>query len=132
MAFPSVSYPTSRLANLLNRAVAKVESHFKEDADVTSNLEERIDLDVVSIPLLKMGLKQAHLMEEETVTRQEDELVSNEIVVDLESFRINEWLPDKFTSKCRLHLGGQQPIWATKLGCWPHSQKRQSCHSQDG
>ena len=52
MVFPSVSYLMSPLANLLNRTVAKVESHFKEDADVTSNLEERIDLDVASIPLL--------------------------------------------------------------------------------
>ena len=99
MLFPSVSYPTSQLANLLNRAVAKVELYFKENVAVTSYLEERIDLDGVTLPLLKMGLKRAHLMEKETFTRQVDGPVSNETVVDLESFRIKERLPDKFTSK---------------------------------
>ena len=102
MLFPSVSYPTSRLANLLNRAVAKVELYFKENVAVTSYLEERIDLDIVTLPLLKMGLKRAHLMEKETFTRQADGAVSNETVVDLESFRIKDRLPDKFTSKLSL------------------------------
>ena len=38
-------------------------------------------------------------MEKETFTRQADGPVSNETVVDLESFRIKDRLPDKFTSK---------------------------------
>ena len=57
-------------------------------------------------------------MEKETFTRQAGGPVSYEIVVDLESFRIKERLPDKFTSKwirCRCNSTDTDKVLKTSV-----------------
>lgn len=106
--FPAVSYPASRLGGTLSRLLEKMRKLFEEGADYHSFLEIVVDFDVVSSSLTKLGLKRGELLNEQKEVEAASEPITQEVIVDLETFRTKESLKDIFTVRWVKQLTNSQ------------------------
>ena len=97
-----MSSPSSHLGGVPRTIIINVKKLVVEHAALEYFLQNHVDLDFVSPPLMKFVLKREHPLEEETdrvVTINTTHPVTHEVIVGLDNVCVREKLKDKFTSK---------------------------------
>ena len=78
----------------------KAEGCRKQGQDLDAFLSIEVDFDEVSSSLTRVGIKRGHLLDEKDWAQPDTPLIATqEMVVDIESFRVKEKMPEKFTWK---------------------------------